>query len=238
MDSADGKHYNWTLAFLITVSILGLFLSILFVFQPFTHDYGFAHRKLVAGAAFSTLCILGMFVALFPNSCSTLLKSKKFKIQLKTTPTMHETNYQAHHPICDNFSTHILTIGNKKFCATCSGLLIGATFVLLSTVLYFFGDLEMNEPFILVLAGAIGVSLGLIQSAFPKFSNGWIRFYFSIIFVVGTFLMFVSLDEAVRNISVDLFFVALSVLLILMKVALSQRDHQRICSQCSKEYCK
>jgi hypothetical protein len=237
MDSADGKHYNWTLAFLITVSVLGLFLSILFVFQPFTPDYGFAYRKLVAGTSFSTLCVLGMFVALFPSSCSTLSKSKKFKRKLKTTPTMHETNYQAHHPICENFSTHILIIGNMKFCATCSGLLVGAIFVLLSTVLYFFGDLGMDEPFILVLVGAIGVSSGLIQSAFPKFSNGWIRFCFSIIFVVGAFLMFISLDEAVRNLSVDLFFVALSVLLILTKVALSQRDHQRICSQCSKEYC-
>jgi len=238
LDSADSKHYNWTLAFLITVSILGLFLSILLVFQPFTPDYGFAYRKLVAGTVFSILCGFGIFVALFPSFCSILSKSKKFKRQQKTTPTMHETNFQAHHPICENFSTHILTIGNMKFCATCSGLLIGATFVLLSTVLYFFGDLRIDNPLILVLAGAIGVSSGLIQSAFPKFSNGWIRFCFSIIFVVGAFLMFVSLDKAVRNISVDLFFVALSVLLILTKVTLSQRDHQRVCSQCTKDYCK
>lgn len=236
--NADDKHHNWTLAFLITVSMVGLLLSIFFVFHPFAVEYRFEYRKLVAGIMFSILCVLGMLVAIFPSSCSTFAKTKKLSKPERYAPTMHEKKFQAHHPICENFSLHILAIGNMKFCATCSGLLVGAAFVLFGTSLYFFLGIRIYDPFITVLVGAIGVFLGLIQSALAKFSNGWTRFFSSILFVVGAFLMFVSLDEAVRSISVDLFFVALSALLILTRIAFSQKDHQRICSQCLQESCK
>lgn len=235
MSSTGFQHSNLTLAFLISVSIFGLFTSTFFVFHPFTLEDGLAYRKLVTGTAFSILCALGIFAALFPSSCSAIPKFKKRNKQKNSTPTMHETTFQAHHPSCDNYSTYILSIGKMKFCATCSGLIVGATAVLFGTGLYFFGNLRMGDPFILVLVGAAGVALGLLQSALPKFSGGFTRFSASILFVVGTFLMLVSVDAATENISIDLFFVALSVLWILTKIALSQRDHQRTCSQCSAE---
>jgi hypothetical protein len=237
MDSADVKHPNLTLAFFIAVSIFGLFLSTFFVFHPFTLQDGLAHRKLVAGTVFSMLCVLGIFAAFFPSSCSAFPKFKKRNKQKNSTPAMHETAFQAHHPSCGNYSTHILIIGKTKFCATCSGLLVGATFVLLGTGLYFFGSYRLGDPFLLFSVGVAGVALGLIQSALPKFSGGLARFLASVLFVLGTFLMLVGVDDAVKNVSIDIFFVALSVLWILTKIALSQRDHQRICSQCSRESC-
>jgi hypothetical protein len=238
MNLADVKHPNLVLAFLIAVSIFGLVLSTFFVFYPSTVEDDFAFRNLTVGSAFGAVCVLGIFAAFFPGSCSAIPKFGKRNRREMGSWTIHETTLRAHHPSCENYSTHILSIGNLKVCATCSGLLVGATVVLFGTGLYFFGNLRMGDPFILIVVGAAGVALGLLQSALPKFSGGFTRFFASILFAVGTFLMLVSVDEAAENISIDLFFVALSVLWILTKIVLSQRDHQLTCSHCSTESCR
>jgi hypothetical protein len=224
------------ITFLIVVSVFGLLSSIFFVFHPASIKDNFPFRNLVAGSALSIICISGIFAALFPSSCKAIPKIWKSNKNVDL-PEVHETTLRAHHPLCDNYSAHILSIGEMKFCATCSGLLIGATFVLLGTALCFFGNLRIGEPSTLVWVGTAGVTLGLLQPAFPKFSNGLTRFLASVLFVVGTFLLLVSINEATKNISIDLFFIAVSLLWILTKIALSQRDHQNICSLCTKRCC-
>ena len=238
MNSADVKHPNLVLVFLMSVSIFGLMLSIFFVLHLSALEDEFAYRNLTIGSAFGTVCMLGILAALFPASCLTIPQFWERNKHDKHKLNIHETTLRAHHPSCENYSTHILSIGNIKFCATCSGLLVGATLVLFGTGLYFFGNLPIGDPTIFVLIGAAGVALGLLQSALPTFSGGLTRFFASILFVVGTFLMLVSIDAAVKNTSIDLFFVALSVLLILTKITLSQRDHQRTCSACSVKSCR
>jgi hypothetical protein len=237
LSSTDFRRINLTLTFSIAVSIFEFFLSTFFVFYPLTQESGFAYRKLVAGTAFTILCVSGIFASLFPSSCSAIPKFKKHNKQEKSDATLHKTTSQAHHPPCNNYSAHILIIGKTKLCATCSGLMVGATFALFGTGLYFFGNYSLRDPFLLFPLGAAGVALGLTQSALPKYSNGIVRFIASILFVVGTFLMLVGLDNAAKNISIDLFFVAISLLWILTKIALSERDHQRTCSNCTAESC-
>lgn len=238
MSSDSGKHFNLTMLFLMAVSIFGLFLSLLFVVYPPTLKDDFAFRNLTVGLAFCAVCILGIFAALFPSSCSAFPNFEKRNRGDQSNPTMHETTLRGHHQSCENYSTHILRIGKRKFCATCSGLIVGASIVLIGTSLYFFGSLRIGDPFTLVSVGAFAVIFGFLQSALPKLSNGSTRFFASTIFVIGCFLMLVSLDEAVKNTSIDLFFVALSILWIMTKIALSQWDHQQTCSQCSTESCK
>ena len=234
MKPQKDRQANINLTLLIAVSVFGLLLSIFFVVHPASIKDNFPFRNLVAGSAFSILCISGIFAALFPSSCKAIPKIWKSN-KNRDLPEVHEITLRAHHPLCDNYSAHILSIGNMKFCATCSGLLVGATIVLLGTALCFFGNFRIGEPSTLVWVGTAGVTVGLLQSAFPKFSNGLTRFLASVIFVVGTFLLLVSLNEATKNVSIDLFFIAVSLLWILTKIALSQRDHQNICSLCTKK---
>ena len=238
MNSADIKHPNFVLAFLMSVSVFGIALSIFFVLIPSALADDFAYRNLMIGSAFSAVCVLGIFAALFPSSCLAIPQFWTRNRPEKRTSDLHETTLRAHHPPCEKYSTHILRIGITNLCATCSGLLVGATIALFGTGLYFFGGLRMGDPSTLVLIGAAGVALGLLQSALPKFSGGLARFFASILFVAGTFLMLVSIDAALKNTSIDLFFVALSVLWILTKITLSQRDHQRTCSECSVKSCR
>ena len=237
MNSIDVKHSNLVLVFLISVSVFGLVSSTYFVFNTSALEDYFAYRNLTVGSTFCVVCLLGIFAALFPSSCLSISKFWKRKRHGRPTLNMHQTTLRAHHPSCENYSTHILSISNIRFCATCYGLLFGATLALLGTGFYFFGNWLIGDPTMLVSIGAAGVTLGFLQSAFPKFSGSLTRFFASILFVVGTFLMLISIDRAVKNTSIDLFFVALSVLWILTKIALSQRDHQRTCSNCSVKSC-
>ena len=236
MRSFDVKQPKLVLAFLISVSIFGLLLSNFFVYYTSLED-AFAYRNLMIGSAFGAVCVWGIFVALFPDSRHAIAQFWKGKRHSRPNSTLHGTTFRAHHPSCDNYSTHILSIGNKKFCATCYGLIVGAIFALFGTSLYFFGGVCTGDPSILVLIGGAAVSLGLLQSAFPEFSCGLTRFLASNLFVVGAFLMLISIDGAVKNTSVDLFFIALNILWIQTKINLSQRDHIRICSNCSTESC-
>lgn len=231
-------HSKLTLAFLVVVSVFGLMLSIFFVVSPFTSEENAVFRNLVAASAFSLLCILGIFAALLPNLRKIASKRKDDTRYNLHDWEINESNFVAHHPSCGEFSSHLLKIGNKELCATCSGLLVGAVIALLGTVLWFSWNLRIGEPFKLVLVGSIAVALGLLQSALPRLSNGIIRFFGSTVFVLGAFLMFVSINEASKNILIDFFFIAVSLLWIMTKIAFSQNDHQQICSECSRYLCK
>ena len=226
-------HQKTVLAFLMVVSLFGVLLSSSFVFFPAGFEDDFAFRNLVVGSAFIAICVLGLLVAVFPGSCSSFPRFWRSNRREGTVLSMHQESFRAHHPSCEGFSAHIFRVGKLEVCATCSGLAVGASVVLVGAVLYFFGAFSAGASSLLVLLGAVGVVLGLVQSALPKFSNGAIRFFASVFFVAGAFLMLVGVDGALGSTVVDLFVVALSLLWIMTKIAFSRWDHQRTCSLCS-----
>ena len=238
MNSDNVKKANLRLIFIVSISIFGLLLSNFFVFNPSMSEENFAYRNLTIGTMFGLVCILGILAALFPSYCLVIPQFWRNSGNHRHQPNMHKENWRAHHPSCENYVTHILSIGNSKFCATCYGLMVGATIAFIFTSLYFFGGLSTGNPSIMVLTGTTGVTLGLLQSALPKFSNSIIRFFASISFVMGTSLMLISIDAATNSFSTDLFFIILSILWILTKINLSQRDHRLTCSNCSTKSCR
>jgi hypothetical protein len=154
MSTRKVSYQNLNLVFLILVSFFGLVLSASFVIDPYPSRNDFEYRNLVAGSAFSMLCILGILFALFPGSCSTKLKT--WKSHGESYSSITKTNLKTHHPSCENYATHVLRIGKRTFCATCSGLAVGAIIVLIGTGWYFFGSLSLGEPltlFFIVLLG-------------------------------------------------------------------------------------
>lgn len=239
MCAVSSKPCNLTLLFLVSVSIFGLLLSIVFAVYPPKLEDDFAFRNLAVGSAFAAVCVLGIFAVFYPNPCSRILNFEKRDGYAAGSRRGHESALRGHHPTCEGYSTHVLCIGNKRFCATCSGLLVGAIVVLIGIGAYFFGNLRIGEnPFTLVSMGAVGLVLGLFYpSVTPRFGNGFTRFFAGILFAVGSFLILVGIEEATANTSIDLFFVALSVLWILTRISLSQWEHQRTCSHCSLVSC-
>jgi hypothetical protein len=239
MCAASGKPRNLTVLFLVSVSIFGLLLSIVFAAFPPKLEDNFAFRNTVVGSAFAAVCVLGIVAVLYPDPCSRILNFEKRDGYESSSRRAHESGLRGHHPTCEGYSTHVLHIGDKRFCATCSGLSVGAIVVLVGVGLYFFGNMRIAEnPLMLASMGVVGLILGLFYpSVTPKFDNGFTRFSAGILLAAGSFLILVSMEEAAANTSIDLFFVVLSVLWILTRMSISQWEHQRTCSNCSSASC-
>jgi hypothetical protein len=238
MCAVGGKPRNLTLLFMVSVSLFGLLLSIVFAIYPPKLEDNFAFRNMAVGSVFAAVCILGIFAVLHPDSCSGILDFGKRDGYERNARRVRELALRGHHNTCEGYSSHVLRIGDRRFCATCSGLLVGAIVVLVGIGLYFFGNLQIGEtPFMLVSVGAVGLVLGLFYPLIPRFRDGFTRFSVSMLFAVGSFLILVSMEEAAANTSIDFFFIVLTILWILTKMSISQWEHQRICSQCSLASC-
>jgi len=247
MSTPKHKLHNFTLLFLVSVSFFGLILTVLLALYPPNSQEDFAWRKPLVGSTFGVVCVLGTLAVFFPNTCSRFFDiGKREKSQnrflgfKRKVPISHTTSstLHGHHPLCGRFSAHVFRLGSRIFCATCSGLFLGALIVLTGVAIYFFGNWWMGQnAFLAVLVGTVGVILGLLQSPLPILQNSVIRLFSSAFFVVGTFLILIGIEELVHSVSVDLFFIVLSVFWLFTRISLSQWDHERICSKCTLVSC-
>lgn len=233
MAISNHKIGSLSLLFLVSVSFFGLVIAILLALQPPSQE-DFVWRKPLVGSAFGAVALLGIFAVFFPNVCSRFIGFKR------SVPTSHTatSTLRGHHPQCEQFSPHVFSLDGRVFCATCSGLFLGALIVLFGVFMYFFGNWRVGQNALLaVLVGASGVVLGLLQSPLSILQHSVIRLFSSLFFVVGTFLILLGVEELTHSVSVDLFFVALTVFWLFTRISLSQWDHQRICSKCTLDTC-
>jgi hypothetical protein len=238
MGPTKSKINKHVLAFLVCVSLLGLILSFVFATTFAEAQDNFALRKPLVGSTFGVLCILGMSAALYPDSCSSIFVFEKKQKHETSFRNSQRTILRGHHPACGRFSAHVLDVGSTRLCATCSGFFVGACIALVGIVVFFFGHFSMGEkPFVPMLIGAAGVSLGLLHSILPGFRTGFTRFMASALFAMGSFLVLASVENATRSVSIDFFVITLSVLWLVTDTSLSRWDHQRICSKCPSESC-
>jgi hypothetical protein len=238
MPKTQSPPFEPSLIFLIFISLFGLALSFIFVTIPRGTTDDFALRKPIVGLVFGSLCIIGTLASIYPSKCSRLFDYEKGKHHEKASANLQEPTIRGHHPSCENYSTHTLKVGNQVLCATCTGFSVGAIIALIGVGLFFLGPLSFGtKQFIPLSIGALGVSIGLLHSILPGFKIGFFRFLASAFFATGSFLVIASVEDALHNTSIDLFFVFLSVLWLVADTALSRWDHRRICSKCTVESC-
>jgi len=207
------------------ISIIGLLIVLVLTFNPPIVHEDFFWQKPLIGSLFSLICISGIFAALFPNQCSHAIHFRKESINL-TSRRVHSVS---HHPDCEGFSAHVIHVTNRRFCAACTGLLLGAIVALVGTVFYFSGGLSVEKvSFPITLIGVAGIVLGFLQLKFKSF----VRLTLNVIFVLGAFLILVGLDELTKSVFVDLFLIAFIVFWILTRIQFSRWDHWRICRNC------
>lgn len=239
MLALDGKLASIILLFLVFVSFFGLALALVVAAIPPKGQDDSAIRKPLVGSALGLVCVLGILAALHPDSCTGIIG---FKNRGKTVHSFREPRAEVmrgHHVACEPYSTHVLKIGNRALCATCSGLLVGAVIVLVGTCWFFFGSFPISgEPLVLVSLGAAGVVGGLLYAVVPsKFQTGFTRFLAGLLLPIGTFFIVAGVESASESLSSDLFFVALSVLWLSTKMSLSRWEHRGICERCSLGLC-
>jgi hypothetical protein len=233
------RHIRSDIKYQLLVSFLGLLLlAVLTVFPP-TVSGNLSWRKPVIGSIFSSICALGILAVFSPNRCLRIFDiGKKNKTVSSDSAKLasHGTSnaLQGHHPTCGKYDAHIFRIKGRIFCAACAGLLLGGLLALAGASVYFFGDWRVAEhSSLMVLLGVVGVSLGLFQFKFRSL----VRLSVNTVFVLGTLLILMGIDELVHNLFFDLFVVSLIVFWLFTRISLSQWDHEVICSDCEIEGC-
>jgi hypothetical protein len=208
-------------------SFLGLFILVaMYLWVPQSTTY-YALQKPIILSLFIVICILGMFAAICPSKCKTLMK-----FQNDSKKTINDNvRFEGHHPDCGKFSSHTLNIYGKKYCPGCLGLLIGAFIAILGAMIYIFVGYPLIYGEISFWIGFGTVFLVLLLIIFLNLEKK-LKFVSNMALVIGSFLILFGLDSVKGNLIMELYFLILAIFWILTRVMVSQTSHEIICRDC------
>ena len=240
------SHRNFTLLSLVAVSLIGLILaSILLFYTPAAQD--FPWRRPIISLTYALICILGSVAVFLPKTCSRMIRLKKWETapkmlyntsqpdERKTTSLFGFKLTHGHHPNCENFIDHEFQIGNRTFCAGCTGLLIGALISLVTVSAYFLSQVQLDKVAIpLIGFGFITVPVGLLTPILIA-RRSTTRLAMNALLILGMSSILVGADTLLRSIQIDLYLISLNLPWLTTRIAISQLSHEKICIDCAQK---
>lgn len=202
----------------LLVSFLGLVVLIGMKRSLGISQFTFQHVLYLA--SFSVICIIGLAAAVMPG---------KLGFSSHGDHVNHESRVLGHHPDCGRFGGHVLFFNGVGYCAGCMGLAVGSFMTLVGLVLYFL--LSFSVPGFVFWGGIFLISLGLLQH-FIDLGVALIHFLLNVVFVLGAFLLVISLDFIGAGVWVELYSLGLIVFWILARIRISQEEHVGTCAGC------
>lgn len=231
MRKRDGRLVY--VAFVLIVSTFGLMTSASLLSTPVTETTTPHIRWIWITILYGAVCLVGTTAVLFPVACSGVLGTRIPFTEDAETPMTRTTRVfgahlvHGHHPAGPETESHELRIGGKSYCASCFGLLTGATASLIVVVAFAFhgwpAEFDLSFAYGLYCVGVVGAVLGLFQTlAFnPK---PWARFFLAVFFAVGTGFMLIATDVLTASVMADLLVILLAVFWVLSRISLSHRS--------------
>ncbi len=226
----------------VSVSLSGLFLLAMLTLNAPISTSNLAMQKQLTGSIFGGICILGALAGIGPSKCLHMLCFKRILDKSSDNTGQSENKektpkLRGHHPACGKFSSHIIELGGRTYCAGCMGLVIGAMISLVGNLLYFFVGFHAGEAAVFVFwSGFFGITCGLLQYYLP-FNKREIHSFLNVVFVFGSFLLLIGVDEMRSSLILNSYLLTLIVYWIFARIALSQIEHEKICSSCSSKSC-
>ena len=219
-----------------------LSLSVLAALTLTTQQGSVQVQKELVGAAFGTICLLGIVAGIFPFHCNRFLGHVPTK---ETASSEHEStiqekpspSFKGHHPDCGSFFSHVIQIGGRIYCAGCTGLVIGAIIALVGTIFYvLIQSQSVQLVSVMFWTGLAGVTLGLLQ--YSLFVNkAVLHLLLNVVFVVGAFFLLVGVNEINGSVSIGIYFLLVVLFLINVRSTLSRLEHKKKCINCSVKDC-
>lgn len=221
----------------LSVSLSGLFLLALLTLNPPTWIVNTPFHKQVIGSIFVVICLLGIILGVSPSRLSRNTHIRRQKKYEEARQANSKTTFIGHHPVCGNFSSHVLKIWGKTRCAGCTGLITGAIISLVGSLIYFFLDFHVGEAATLVFWLGFGcVVCGLLQyHVFMK--QSLFHFLVNVVFVIGAFLLLVGVNEGTGSPVLEAYLFTLIIFWIITRITLSQREHEKVCAACGLKSC-
>jgi hypothetical protein len=145
---------------------------------------------------------------------------------------------EGHHPTCKNFESHTITIGDKKHCAGCTGLALGAVIAILLMSIYILMPLEMNANVteLFLTTGFIIIGLIFLKiMTMPKRTSTHIISNAGL--PLGFFFVVIGAFQLTGDVISGLIAVIISFLWLDTRIQISNWRHSIICKICKKS-CK
>ncbi len=222
------KNESVSLIVLLVVSVAGLMLIPALVLQPNLQHSELSSRLYLIGTLYSIVCLLGDLAIFYPGRCRNTFQKTQNPIG-KANDFNSPIQIEGHHPDCQKYSGNRIRVGNKVFCAACSGLLVGSIIVLIGSIFYFFVGLNVAEGSIwLVVLGEVWMLVGLAQIRFA----GFVKMIVNVLFVAGSFVVLVEIDMLGKSILVDGYVLGFILLLLSLRIWLSDWNNSRTCQEC------
>lgn len=200
----------------VALAELSLIVTSLYVFND-NSPVVFSGHSYIARILFGVICFLGIIAGVAPKWCTFASKGER----------RGSDGVAGHHPDCGHFPGHTIGLGERVYCAGCSGLVIGACLALLGLFSGFYPlDLVVGFWF-----GVLLVGLGLAQH-FIDLGSGWLHFWLNLFFVLGAWFMFMAIQLMSLGFFVSAYFLVVTVFWIYARIRASQWIHVMVCSGC------
>jgi hypothetical protein len=224
-----------SVAFYLILSTIGaVFVLVLLGDAPEDPDTDRSER-LVVIVAFVLSCLFGISLALWPNWTG----------RLRATDVGHGEGEVAHgrtrarighHPDCEPFGAHRLSIGDRVLCRGCFGLALGSLLAILLAVVYLLMPAlfpSSSFPLLLVL-GAVLIAQNFVETAVLSRSAQF-HIVSNVLFVSGLFLVVMAVFLATGDATYGVLVVIISFLWLDTRIQLSGWNHVRTCAGCPED---
>jgi len=223
------KHVAYA-AFLLVVSIFGLVISTVLLWNPFSFGAAPGYRRMLMALIYDLVCIAGILAVLFPIACSRVSGARFSSTEPPKLLGIRATRFlgllvvHGHHASGSELTKHELLVRGRSYCATCYGLLTGGVVSLtIMTAFAVSGWQGWVGPYSAYLAYYVGVAAvitGLLQPLVLEV-GAKARFVLAFVFVVGTSLTLLATELLTANLMADLFVILLAIFWLLSRISLS-----------------
>jgi hypothetical protein len=177
---------------------------------------------------------MGIIAGISPKKC---FRKIHLRIPKKEKMVLVDEKIKGHHPMCENYSVHVLKLGKSYHCIGCIGMVTGAIISMIGSSLFFFLDYRLgNFDITVFFAGFLGVLYGLIIFNLDNVGK-IVRFFSNAMYVVGAFLLLIGIDGMTSNFLLEIYLIIIIIFWIMTRITLSQYKHKKICAACQFGSC-
>lgn len=221
----------------LTLSTVAVILLIVLAFYGSGDDIKtIDHDRILVVWLFVIISIFGISIAIRPRWYKKFTKTHNQKINNQNIKqTLIER--KGHHPDCEQFNSHILTLKNKTYCTGCLGLAIGLTLAIFLAIGYIILVNEYQVTFyLLIFIGIFLIILTYFEIFIPN-RKPIVHIVLNACLMIGFLLIIISMLEISSNILYSIISIIFSLLFLDTRIQLSNYNHKLICLKCN-EKCK